>query len=530
MTKKSIVPIFLVALILISILSQLPLSNAQSSFSVWTIGQTETTISLEWNEVNVYASNGYTLYYSSQGTNGPFQSIEINSPTTSTYPLTYLNPGTNYWIYVYTSWGGFTPSSETTTTIEVTTAQVPSLQSSSVTETTVSLSWTDYNVYSNLTYFQSYTVQMMPSSGSWSTVDTITAQSDTSYTESGLSPGTTYSFRIYDSIAVVGLASSFSSYSNTIQISTIKPLTVSISANTISVDIGQSVSINSNVQGGISPYTYQWYENGNPVNGATSPSFIFSSNSAGSYTVYLQVTDHSGSTQDSNDILFTVNPPLYVSISSSSSTVDVNSNLQFTSQVSGGVNPYNYQWYVNNNPVSGATSSSFSFAPKNAGTYSIYVSVTDASGMSTKSNTLTVTAFSGLTFTVTATSTNITNGSTSSLSVNPSGGSPPYSYQWFVNGAPVSGATSSTFIFKPSQTGNYSIYVEVKDSTGLVGDSKPLTIRVNKPSSAPSVTISLYDLLGIIGIVVIIVVVMLMFSRRNKQKNVNPPPPKAPNS
>ncbi|MGC8516253.1 MAG: fibronectin type III domain-containing protein [Thermoplasmata archaeon] len=305
MTKKSIVPIFLVALILISILSQLPLSNAQSSFSVWTIGQTETTISLEWNEVNVYASNGYVLYYSSQGTNGPFQSINITSPTTSTYPLTYLNPGTNYWIYVYTSWGGFTPSSETTTTIEVTTAPVPSLQSSSVTETTVSLSWTDYNVYSNLTNFQSYTVQMMPPSGSWSTLTTLTSQADTTYTVTGLSAGTSYSFRVYDTVYVSGVGT-FSSTSNVVAASTVSNMNAMISASSASINTGGSSQLSASVSGGVGPYTYQWYVNGNPVSGATSSEFTFRPSSSGTYSVYVVVMDSSGTSQTSNAITITV--------------------------------------------------------------------------------------------------------------------------------------------------------------------------------------------------------------------------------
>jgi hypothetical protein len=43
-------------------------------------------------------------------------------------------------------------------------------------------------------------------------------------------------------------------------------------------------------------------------------------------------------------------------------------------------------------------------------------------------------------------------------------GASPYSYQWCLNGSLVSGATSSSWIFKPTTTGSYIVYVTVTDS------------------------------------------------------------------
>jgi hypothetical protein len=52
-------------------------------------------------------------------------------------------------------------------------------------------------------------------------------------------------------------------------------------------------------------------------------------------------------------------------------------------------------------------------------------------------------------------------------------GTPPYSYQWYLNGTAVSGATSSLWIFKPETTGTYSVYVVVTDSDKKTVKSEP---------------------------------------------------------
>jgi hypothetical protein len=59
-----------------------------------------------------------------------------------------------------------------------------------------------------------------------------------------------------------------------------------------------------------------------------------------------------------------------------------------------------------------------------------------------------------------------------------SGGTAPYSYQWYLDGDPVAGATSSTWTFTPTASGTYNIYLVVKDVTGNTGSSTLATIVV----------------------------------------------------
>lgn len=70
-------------------------------------------------------------------------------------------------------------------------------------------------------------------------------------------------------------------------------------------------------------------------------------------------------------------PPLSASISPLSASILTGHSVTFTSTVSGGYTPYSYQWYLNGNPVSGATSNTWAFTPTTGGIYYIHLKVTD---------------------------------------------------------------------------------------------------------------------------------------------------------
>jgi len=77
---------------------------------------------------------------------------------------------------------------------------------------------------------------------------------------------------------------------------------------------------------------------------------------------------------------YTFIPPLSVSINPLSGSIRVRQSLTFTSTVSGGTSPYTYQWYLDGAPVSGATSSSWTYTPTSASTHYIKLKVTDSKG------------------------------------------------------------------------------------------------------------------------------------------------------
>ena len=105
--------------------------------------------------------------------------------------------------------------------------------------------------------------------------------------------------------------------------------------------------------------------------------------SANPYTVLM----------DNNHTLkavFTYSPPppsLSASINPLSASILVGQSVTFTSTVSGRYTPYTYQWYLNGNPVSGATSNTWTFTPTTGGIYYVHLKVTDAEGNTAQSGT-----------------------------------------------------------------------------------------------------------------------------------------------
>lgn len=79
------------------------------------------------------------------------------------------------------------------------------------------------------------------------------------------------------------------------------------------VNTGANVSFVVAVAGGVSPYTYQWYDNGSPIGGATNS--IYSINSVttandGGYACIIK--DNTGATLTSTTALLSVNAPALV--------------------------------------------------------------------------------------------------------------------------------------------------------------------------------------------------------------------------
>ncbi|MGQ9641520.1 MAG: InlB B-repeat-containing protein, partial [Candidatus Bathycorpusculaceae bacterium] len=235
------------------------------------------------------------------------------------------------------------------------------------------------------------------------------------------------------------------------------PLSVSISPSSAVIDLGQYVTFTSSVSGGSPPYNYQWYLNGSAVAGANESSWIFTPSTIGFYLVHLNVTDNAGGEAKSNVAQVTVNPPLSVSIQPTSSVIVLGESVIFTSSVSGGSPPYNYQWYLNDSAVSGANDPSWNFTPTSTGYYLVCLKVTDGASAVMLSNEAEVTV-NPKTYTLTITTT--AGGTTS-----PSPGT--YTYSEGTN-VQVTAIPNANYKF---------VYWELNGSN--VGSANPINILMN---------------------------------------------------
>jgi uncharacterized repeat protein (TIGR01451 family) len=137
-----------------------------------------------------------------------------------------------------------------------------------------------------------------------------------------------------------------------------------------------------------------------------------------------------------------------------------------------------YQWRNFATPIVGANAQVFNATT--SGSYS--VTVTNAAGCSATSSNVSVTANTTVNVTITAGGpTTFCSGGNVTLTANPSGGSGTFSsYQWLLNGSPISGANGVSY--SATATGNYA--VTVTDSAGCTGTSAPQSVTVNAPPSA----------------------------------------------
>ena len=170
-------------------------------------------------------------------------------------------------------------------------------------------------------------------------------------------------------------------------------------------------------------------------------------------------------------------PSLLVSISPSSATLYGQPGL-FTSNVTGGVPPYSYQWYLNGAPVSGATYSSWNFSEP-AGSYTVYLNVTDSVGVTAKSNIASVTVIQvfGVAMKASASKTVVGQGYSLNVTVtvtNNGDYNETFSFAFYANGTaittltftlPVGNSTTTAFTWNTAgfALGNYTM------STVLVG-------------------------------------------------------------
>lgn len=89
--------------------------------------------------------------------------------------------------------------------------------------------------------------------------------------------------------------------------------------------------------------------------------------------------------------VFSVIPPLTVSINPLSTSILIGQSITFSSTVSGGYPPYTYQWFLNGNPVSGATTNTWTFTPTTSGIFYVHLKVTDDKGNTAQSETARIT-------------------------------------------------------------------------------------------------------------------------------------------
>ncbi len=216
--------------------------------------------------------------------------------------------------------------------------------------------------------------------------------------------------------------------------------TTSLSSNTITLggSVTDSITISTSASGSLPSATGTWkiYMADNSAmtgevsigSGTVSGALSFSATTvswtptqAGTYYFegfYSGDGNYAGSTSTPTDDVLVVNvaPTPAVSVSPSSWTMDVGQSKTFTATAIGGSGTYtSYQWYVNGLLSQSGVASVIFFAPVTSGSYSIAVTVTDSSGVTSALSTAASVTVNQLTITVTQTANGVIAPGTSSV-------------------------------------------------------------------------------------------------------------------
>jgi PKD repeat protein len=342
----------------------------------------------------------------------------------------------------------------------------PAAQTVSVTGASpslLSLSWSEATVL----VFSSYSIDQSTdgAAGPWTTVGTVTTETQLSEGIGELTPGSTSWWEVVAN----GLSSATSNVVEYTQPPAATLTFLQPSGSTAQLNWTNNASYGGDV-GFVAYDVYESVDNGAASVVASLPTvatlgYTLTGLVGGSgYSVYVQTTDctscGTGSAvqagTDSNTVTFGTPLPLTVSVHADRSTIDVNESDLFSCSASGGTAPYNYTW-DNGSDVNLSGSGSQSFAFSTLGTANVTCLVTDsARSVESAETPVTVNADPAVNLTISEATPDV--GELVSFACDASGGTAPFAsdYLWnFGDGTTVS--TSG-----PTTTHRYS----VADSTG----------------------------------------------------------------
>lgn len=270
------------------------------------------------------------------------------------------------------------------------------------------------------------------------------------------------------------------------------PPTITTQPSNQSVTDGSSVSFSIAVTG-TAPFNYQWRFNGVNISGATTPTLNLSTvttNQSGAYSCVVSNAVGSATSSAATLTVTVLATAPTIITQPVSQTITAGAGVSF-SVAATGTSPFSYQWRLNGTSISGATAPVLalsSVTTNQAGTYSCVV--TNSAGNAVSSGALLTVNPAPIAPTVTLQplSQTVTTGTNVSFTIAATG-TAPLVYQWRLNGANITGATSSTLTLSSVTTGQSGSYTCLVTNAAGSATSAAATLVVNPAAVAPTFTL-----------------------------------------
>jgi len=234
--------------------------------------------------------------------------------------------------------------------------------------------------------------------------------------------------------------------------------------------------------------SYQWSLNGSAISGATSAAYTTPATTAamngGSYTV--TVSNGVGSPVTSTAAILIVNAAPIITTQPAAASVTAGGTATFTVAATGAPAP-TYQWYLNGAAITGATADAYTTPAttlaNNGDSYTVTVS--NGVGAAVTSSAAVLTVDQAQVLVTQPASVLVTAPATATFTVAATGN--PLTYQWYVNGGAITGATSASYTTGPTSLAmNGNIYTVIVSGFSSPVTSASATLTVDAP---PAITI-----------------------------------------
>ena len=300
---------------------------------------------------------------------------------------------------------------------------------------------------------------------------------------------------------------------------------LSVSPKTI--DVGQSIqfTLSPSSTGGAGSYRYFW--TGLPAGCVSNDStrIMCTPLEGGVGSAEVTVYDANNGT-NATTVPWVVYIDTYLGgISTSPPSIDVGQNVTFSPLgLTGGTGTYTYRWSGLPAGCVGGNRSTIKCAPTTVGSSEVTLNVTDTNGISANRTIDFTVRTDPSVGTPTASPGSVSVGHTVVFSVNVSGGSGSYRYNW--SGLP-SGCVSAdawTITCTPSGTGTSQVAVTVTDSNGFEVVSGALAYTVSSASSGSPILPYFEGWAAVAeAAAVAAIVLVVVFARRARRRRDRPP-------